>query len=168
LLYRLLAIAVAAIVLEGCASKPPPPPPSVDLNIGIAKSCTFTPVQAAPGASASTSISMTNDGWCAVRLKDADGQAYQLGLIRQRPAHGTILIQKLGGETRLEYTAATGYTGPDSFTAAVRPKAGGPDATVQVAVTVTRGEGMPEAAPPPPTATQQHPAAPTRRRTTRS
>ncbi|MBV8915222.1 MAG: hypothetical protein JOZ05_19560 [Acetobacteraceae bacterium] len=147
--YRLLAIAAAAIVLEGCAGKPPPPPaPAEDLNVGIAKSCTFSQVQPAPGGSVNATINMTNDGWCALRVTEADGQPFALGLIRQRPEHGTMLIQKLGGQTRLEYTPAASYIGSDAFTAALRPRAGGADAMVQVAVTVTRGEGVPAAAAP--------------------
>jgi hypothetical protein len=161
LLYRLLAVAAAAIVLEGCATKPPEVGPSVDLNVGIAKTCTFTPVQPAPGSNVSSAITMTNDGWCAVRTTEADGQPFLLGLVRQRPAHGTMLVQKLGGETRLEYTPNPGYTGTDSFTAALRPKAAGaPDAAVQVAVTVTRGAGVPAVAP----AEEHKPTTPSRTR----
>jgi hypothetical protein len=169
--YRLLAAAAAAIALQGCASKPPPVvAPSEDLNIGIAKSCTFTPVQAGPGGGASSSITMTNDGWCAVRLTEADGQPYALGFIRQRPEHGTILIQKLGGQTRLEYTANPGYVGADAFTAALRPRSGGADTTVQVTVTVNRGEGMPVVAPAPetkPTTPSSGRTTPPARRSTR-
>ena len=146
--YRLIAAAAAVVALQGCASKPAPPPvPTEDLNIGISKTCTFTPVQPAAGSSVNSSLTMTNDGWCAVRTTEADGQPFQLGLVRQRPAHGTMLVQKLGGETRLEYTPNPGFTGTDSFTASLRPKAGGADAAVQVAVTVTQGTGVPAAAP---------------------
>lgn len=149
--YRLLAIAAAAIVLEGCAKQPPQTAaPAENLNIGIAKSCTFSPVQPAAGSNVNATINMSNDGWCAVRVKEADGQPFLLGLVRQRPEHGTILIQKLGGETRLEYTASPGYTGSDAFTAVLRPKSGGADAGIQVAVTVTPGAGLPAAARPAP------------------
>jgi hypothetical protein len=168
--YRLIAAAAAVVALQGCASKPAPPPvPTEDLNIGISKTCTFTPVQPAAGSSVNSSLTMTNDGWCAVRTTEADGQPFQLGLVRQRPAHGTMLVQKLGGETRLEYTPNPGYTGTDSFTAALRPKSGAADATVRVAVMVTQGVGAPAAAAP---AAQEHkPAASTsstRRSTRRS
>jgi hypothetical protein len=146
--YRLIAAAAAVLALQGCASKPPPPPaPTEDFNVGIAKTCTFTPVQPAAGSNVSSSITMTNDGWCAVRTTEADRQPFLLGLVGVRPTHGTMLIQKLGGETRLEYTPNPGYTGTDSFTASLRPKAGGADAAVQVAVTVTQGAGAPVAAP---------------------
>jgi len=157
--YRLLAVAAAVIALQGCASKPSQVVgPSEDLNIGIAKSCTFSPVQPTPGASVSATIAMTNDGWCAVRVTEADGQPFQLGLVRQRPEHGTLLIQKLGGQTRLEYTANPGFTGSDAFTAALRPRAGGADATVQVAVTVNRGEGSPAVTAPAPETKPSTPA----------
>ena len=165
--YRLIAVAAAAIALQGCASKAPPPSAATeDLNVGIAKSCTFSPVQPAPGTTVNATITMSNDGWCAVRVTERDGQPFQLGLVHDRPEHGTMLIQKLGGQTRLEYTPNAGFTGTDAFTALLRPRAGGPDATVQVAVTVSRGEGA-AAAPTPAPAPEAKPST-TRRSGTRT
>ncbi|GAC1340755.1 MAG: hypothetical protein NVSMB18_11460 [Acetobacteraceae bacterium] len=162
--YRLIAAAVAAIALQGCATKAPvAPAPTEDVNLGISKTCSFTPVEAAPGGSASSTIAMTNDGWCAVRLTERDGQPFQLGLLRQRPEHGHVLIQKMGGQTRLEYTANPGYAGADRFSAALRSRdATAPDTMMQVAVNVSMGEGT--AVSPAPAPAPEKKAAPTRHR----
>lgn len=163
--YRLLAaVAVAVLGLQGCAKTPPAPPVAVDnLNDGIAKTCTFTPVQPNPGATVESTITMTNDGWCAFRASEKAGQAYELGLVKQRPEHGELLIRKWNGETRAEYNPAPSFVGADRFTVALRPTGGTADAVVQVAVTVTRGEGVaavaapePESATPAATTTRRH------------
>ena len=168
--HRLPAVAAAAavLVLQGCATPPPPPPPpGEDLNAGIARTCSFTPVTPVLGGSASSTITMTNDGWCAVRVRQADGSPFQLGLMKVRPEHGRVLIEKLGGETRLEYTADPAWTGTDRFTAVVRPTQGA-DATLQVAVNVGMGEGVAPPAPEPtrPATTTRAPARTPAKRTT--
>ncbi len=165
--YRLFAAAaVAVLALQGCTKPTPQPTVEIDaLSEGMAKTCTFTPVQPKPGATVDSTITMTNDGWCAFRASVKSGQAYELGLVKQRPVHGELLIRKWNGETRVEYTPAASYVGPDQFSAALRSADGTPDAVVKVAVTVTRGEGVPAVAAPTPS---DEPAATrtTRRRTT--
>ena len=150
--YRLFAVAsVAVLALQGCAQPTPQPAVAIDaLDEGIAKTCTFTPVQPRPSATVDSTITMTNDGWCAYRASVTSGQAYVLGLVKQRPAHGELLIRKWNGETRVEYTPAASYVGPDQFSAALRAADGTPDAMVKVAVTVTRGAGVPAVAAPEP------------------
>lgn len=163
--YRPIATAALAVLgLAGCATPPAPPAPTEDVNVGIARSCTFTPVTPVPGGAANSTITMTNDGWCAVRVTERDGQPFLLGLVRQRPEHGRVLIEKLGGQSRLEYTADPGYVGQDRFSAALRSRNGAtPDAAVEVAVTVNAGQAVaPVAAPTP-----QQPERPTRRTTRR-
>ena len=161
--YRLFAVAsVAVLALQGCAQPTPPAAVAVDaLDDGVAKTCTFTPVQPKPGATVDSTITMTNDGWCAFRASVKTGQAYELGLVKQRPAHGELLIRKWNGETRVEYTPTASYVGPDQFSAALRSADGTPDAVVKVAVTVTRGEGVPAVAAP---AASNEPATTTTRR----
>ena len=164
--YRLIAAAAALVALAGCASRPPPPPPAEDFNVGIAKTCTATPITTTPGGTASATVTMTNDGWCAVRAVEADKQPFLLGLVRQRPDHGVLLVRKLGGETRLEYNPHPGYTGADAFSVALRSKdPAAADSLVQVAVTVSQGAGV-AAAPPPPPAPEK-PTTTSTRRTTR-
>jgi len=165
--YRLLsAAAVAVLVLQGCAQKPPAAPVETDtLNEGIAKSCTFKPVQPIPGSTVESTITTTNDGWCAYRASAKSGQAFELGLVKQRPAHGSLLIRKWNGESRVEYTPSPSYVGADQFEVALRPAGTEPDALVKVAVTVTRGEGVPAVAAPAPS-DEPAKSTTTRRRTT--
>jgi len=148
----MIALAAAAVILQGCAQQPAAPQLAAeDYNQGIAKTCTGSPVDLSAATTATATINMTNDGWCAVRTVERDGQPFQLGLVRVRPEHGRVLIQKIGGQTRIEYTADSRYVGADRFTVALRPRtANAPDATVQVAVTVAMGEGAAMAPAPTP------------------
>ncbi len=163
--HRLTALAAvaAAIALQGCANTPPAPPAGEDLNLGIARSCEFTPVKLALGGTASSAITMSNDGWCAVRVDEPDGQPFQLGLMLDRPQHGRVLIQRIGGQTRLEYTPNPGFNGSDRFTAALRPReASTQDSRLQVAVNVGGG-AAPAAQTPAPATTARTPATTTTR-----
>ena len=165
---HLIAIAAAAIGLTSCAPQATVVQASgEDLNVGIAKTCTSPPIDLTTSVTASATIEMTNDGFCAVHTKEKSGQPWALGLVRARPAHGRVLIQKVGGETRIEYSADDRYVGPDRFTVALRSNtANTPDATVQVAVNVTMGEGMATApATTPAPATTRRPTTPARRTT---
>ncbi len=149
------ALTAVAVALTGCAA--PQTPASVateDLNIGIAKICTPSVINFSPAATTTATITMTNDGWCALHTKQKDGQPFLLGLVKTNPVHGRILIQKIGGETRIEYTANERYVGPDKFTVALRPTApSAPDATIQIDVNVSMGEGIGLTEPPKPTST---------------
>lgn len=168
----------AGLVLTACATPTPAPQPSIDLNVGIAKTCEASPVDLSAPGGASATIRMSSDGWCAVRTAERDGQPFLLALVRTRPEHGRVFIQKIGGQTRVEYTADTGYSGADAFSVALRSRApNAPDAAVQVAVTVLPGPNTPVAVPaaPPSAATPastgpRSPAAntPTRRTPARS
>lgn len=161
----LLAL-VAAAALQGCAMQAPPPAgPTRNYDEGIAKSCTATPIDLSASTTASSTITMTNDGWCAVRTVEKDGKPYALGLVQTRPGHGFVLIRSYGNQTRLEYTADPRYVGADSFTVALRSRtANAPDATVQVTVNVTAGAVV---APPPAATPAPTPARPAARPATR-
>ena len=160
---RLFAAAsLAVLALQACAPKPSDTFVAVDeLNDGIAKTCSFTPAQPKSGASVEATITMTNDGWCSFRASETKGNAYLLGLVKQRPAHGELQIRKWGGESRVEYTPNPGYTGTDKFAVALRPNDGSADAAVVLTATVTQGAGV-VAAPPP-----SEPEKPTTTRRTR-
>ena len=166
--HRLLAAAaVAVLALQGCAQ--PTAPQAViadDLTDGVAKTCSFSPVQPTAGGMVDATITMTNDGWCAYRASEKPGTAYLLGLVTQRPAHGELLVRKWAGETRVEYNPEARFVGTDKFSVALRPSAGGADAIVQVVATVSQGAGVPAATP---TTEEKKPTKPTtRRRVTRS
>ena len=155
---HLIPMVASLLALQACGPQQSTPTiAGEDLNLGIAKTCTASKPDLV-AANPTATITMSNDGWCAVRVTEKDGQPFQLGLVRARPEHGRVLIQKLGGETRLEYTADDRYTGADRFTVALRSRSTGtPDTLVQVAVTVTMGEQV--AAPPPPPIEKPAPAA---------
>ena len=139
--------ALTAVLALGACAAPPPPAPTVDLNVGISKLCEAPNVDLASGT-ATTTIRMSNDGWCAARAAEADGQPFLLGLVRARPENGRVEIRKVGNQTRAEYTPNPGYAGADSFTVDLRSRTpNAPDAKVQVAVTVLPGAGVPVAAP---------------------
>lgn len=151
-----IAMLAAGLALTACATPTPAPQPGIDLNVGISKTCEASPVDLSASSSASATIRMSNDGWCAVRTAERDGQPFLVALVRNRADHGQVYIQKIGGQNRVEYTANPGYSGTDTFSVALRSRTPNtPDATVQVAVTVLPGAGVPVAAPaaPPSTAT---------------
>ena len=154
----LIAVAAAAIALQGCAPQQTPAQLAAsEDNEGRASTCNESPLEVAEGGTATATIAMTNDGWCAIRAAEKDGQAYRYGLVTSRPTHGHVLIHPVSGRNRIEYTADERYVGPDAFTVALRShNTGAPDATVKVAVTVTAG---PNAAPAPAPTQQPAPAA---------
>lgn len=149
--YRLIAAAaVSVLALQACAPKSlPAGGVADDLTDGLAKSCTYSPVQPKPGATVEATITMTNDGWCAFRASEKQGTAYLLGLVKQRPAHGELQIRKWAGESRVEYTPTPGFVGTDKFSVELRPQEGGADATVLITATVSRGAGVAAVAPTP-------------------
>ena len=152
LLKHLIAFAAATLALQGCTNTPAPQIAGPDFNEGQAKTCMATPVDFSNAASATAKISMTNDGWCAVRTTEKDSQPFLLGLMKARPAHGHVVIQKVGSQTRVEYTADNRYVGTDTFAVSLRSHAASPstpDATLQVEVQVTMGENMSAPLPTP-------------------
>ena len=154
--------ALTAVLALGACAAPPPPAPTVDLNVGISKLCEAPNVDLASGT-ATTTIRMSNDGWCSVAASDG-GAPYVLGRVTVRPANGRIVVQSVGTDTRIEYTPNERFTGTDQFTVALRPRsASAPDVPVQVAVTVGAGEATAVNAPaivaPPAAAAAPRPAA---------
>ena len=138
---HLIAVAIAAIALQGCQIRPVQTTATAEDMDGIAKSCTASPVEF-NGGTANATISLSNDGWCALRTTESDGRPFQLALVKTRPEHGRVLVQPINGKTRIEYTADPRYVGSDRFTVALRSRtANTPDSTLQVTVTVSQGEG---------------------------
>ena len=160
---HLIAIAAAAMTLQGCAPQLTPAQVAAeDFNEGIARTCNASTANFSTPTTATATIALTNDGWCAVRTTEKDGQPFQLGLVKTRPEHGRVLIQKAGNQTRVEYTADSRYVGADRFTVALRSRTPNtPDAVMQVAVTVAAGESVAPTPAPAPT----RPTTPARRST---
>lgn len=162
----LIAIAATAFAVTGCTQQPAQVAQAAqESNDGMAKSCVASAVDFGTGNAASATITMTNDGWCALHVKDKGGEPFKFGLVKTKPQHGYIFIQKIGGETRIEYTAENRYVGADKYSVAlVSNQSGTPDSTIQVAVTVNRGEGVAPPAPEPTTPTPRS-TAPARQST---
>ena len=128
----------AAFLVQSCAKPPPPPAPTarvyaMDLQ-GGAKSCDV-PKGLTPDAGKDTAVKMMvgNDGgWCAISLARG-GKPYGAGLLTAQPSHGTVYIHTVGDTTRIDYTPAAHYTGPDSFGVRLVPG----EATLNVSVTVS-------------------------------
>ena len=132
-----------AALLAGCAAPAGPPVEpaivySVDLQ-GAARACTVPhELVLAEGKATDARMVVGNDGgWCAIAVAQpgAVPTPYGAGLLRERPAHGKVYIHPVGRETRIDYTPASGYAGPDRFAVELLPGS----ETVRVAVTVQPG-----------------------------
>ena len=170
-MHKILITAAAIVLaLQGCAQQPTPQQVAAEeVSEGRSSTCNASALDVIPGGTANATISMTNDGWCAVHAVEKDGQAFQLGLVPARPAHGHVLIHTVSGRNRIEYTADERYVGPDTFTVALRSRTqNAPDTRVQVAVTVAAGPGQTSAPVAAPAPARQAPAtrSTTRRRPT--
>ena len=153
-----LAAFAAALAVQGCANQSLTGAQALDEQLdGQAKTCTAS----TPDAANKATIAMSNDGWCGVSIAEND-RPFALGLIGERPTHGRVFVHAVNARTRVEYTPNPGYNGADAFSVMLRPRSGGAETTLQVAVTVTGG-AAPAAAPPARTTT---PRATTPRRTT--
>lgn len=102
--------------------------------VGGAKQCTASKPELKPGQQASATMQVANDGgWCAVRVA-LDEHPYAAGLLTTPAEHGKVFIHPVGDATRIDYTPAPGYAGPDAFVVQLIPG----DPSLRVAVTVTR------------------------------
>lgn len=159
-----LAALAAALSLAACAtSEPQVAAPAENLNIGIASACTASPTGLDAAAGAPATISMSNDGWCAIRVTERDGQPFLYGKVPPagRAQNGSINIQKIGGQTRVEYMPRPGFTGTDQFEVALVSRTPGtPDRPLRVVATVTPSPNAPPvAAAPAPTPAAATPAS---------
>ncbi len=131
-----LAIAAAALVLQGCAQRQPAGPTArvfaADMA-GAARVCTAPPVTPAPGRTIDAAIKLGNDGgWCAITVNNS-GRPFDAGLLVAEPQHGKVLIHTVGNDTRIDYTPTAHYTGADAFSVRLLPG----DATIRVAANIT-------------------------------
>lgn len=148
----LTTVAASALLLSACAKQEVAQAPrQAEPLDGLAQVCAVTPNELPVGQPASVQMQVRNDGgWCAVRIADKDGTPFNYPLMRQRPTHGSVAVNKVNGNSRIEYTPNAGYAGPDAFTVALVPKDRGNDVLVQAAVTVEADPNRPAVAAPPP------------------
>ena len=93
---------------------------------------------------ASTTLSLTNDGYCALHYARPGGGPFASFLVTEVPHHGDPLIYNYNEQTVVTYTAATGYVGPDSMTVEFIPAPGAPRTMMHVAITVSPSAGVPK------------------------
>jgi hypothetical protein len=134
------ALAVTAVLLQGCGAEKSPPPPeasrartfAVD-QAGAAKSCTAPRPSLTAGKPSDVAMAVANNGgWCGLLVTQAGPKPFGAGLLTVRPAHGKVYVHTVGDDTRIDYTPDFGFAGTDSFTVQLLPG----DASVRVAVTV--------------------------------
>jgi hypothetical protein len=93
-------------------------PPSVDVD---------------PGKTHTVPMTVVNDGgWCGILVSQPGPKPFDVGLLTQRPAHGTVYVHVVGNQTRVDFTPNRGFKGADAFTVKLMPGA----AEMKVAVTV--------------------------------
>ena len=132
-----IALAAVAGLLQACA-----PDQSVRASkarvfaadlAGGAKVCQVPKVSPTDGQTTEVPMGLGNDGgWCGLALQRGDAP-FSAGLLSTRPAHGTVMIHKVGDFTRIDYTPDRGFTGADSFSVKLVPG----NAVIRVNVTVT-------------------------------
>ncbi len=132
-----VAVIGLAVLLQGCAPQARPASTTrlyaTDFA-GGAKSCNVPKVSPAAGKETAATMSVGNDGgWCGITVDDS-GHPYSAGLLAARPTHGEVFIHSVGDATRIDYTPAKGYVGPDSFTVRLLPG----NAVVRATVTVEK------------------------------
>ena len=145
-------VAASALLLSACAKQEVAQAPrQAEPLDGAAQVCTVTPNELPVGQPASVQMQVRNDGgWCAVRIADKDGTPFSYPLMRQKPAHGSVAVNKVNSNSRIEYTPNTGYAGPDAFTVALVPKDRGNDVLIQVATNVEADPNRPAVTAPEP------------------
>jgi hypothetical protein len=109
-------------------------------------SVTVTPVNDPPVATDDTATTAEDTATTiGVLANDTDPDADTLSITNVgAPAHGTAVLDPSG--TAIDYTPATGYSGPDTFSYTASDGAGGSDTAV-VSVTVTPVDDPPVAEP---------------------
>lgn len=162
-------LAASALLLSACANQNAPQTVvQAEPMDGVASVCNTTPSPLPRAAAAEVQMQLRNDGgWCAVRIADKDGTPFSYPLMRQRPAHGHVTVNKVAGNSRIEYTPASGFSGTDAFTVALVPKdasgGAGSDVLVQVRATVEADPNRPAVAAPAPAAPERATRSSTRR-----
>ena len=132
-----IATLMTGFLLQACASDQGPAGSgtrvyAADMT-GGAKTCEVAKVGPADGQSTDTAMKLDNGGgWCGLPLRQSDGRPFDVGLLLERPAHGSVVIHQVGDETRVDYTADRGFTGSDSFSVKMIPG----NAVIRISVTV--------------------------------
>ncbi len=125
--------------LSGCAPKPVETealPPNPYGYLQPASHCVVGKGTLPPSGAAATTMSVSNDGYCALDYAKTGGGPFASFLVTEVPHHGNPLIYNYNNQTQVTYTPATGYAGPDSMTVEFVPGPGEKRTTLTVAITV--------------------------------
>ncbi len=126
-------LAITALLLQGCAQKAGWNGIFTVDTQGVAKTCVTPTVSVPDGQAVQAQVQVSNEGgWCGVTV-NRGGAAYDSYLSVSRPNHGRVFAHRVGGNTRIDYTPDTGFTGTDSFAIRLLPG----DGVLQEAITVT-------------------------------
>ena len=132
-----IATLMTGVLLQACSAEQGPTGSSTRVYAadmtGGAKTCEVAKVSPVDGQSTDTTMKLdSGGGWCGLHLRQSDGRPFDVGLLSERPAHGTVVIHQVGDETRVDYTADRGFTGSDSFSVKMIPG----NAAIHISVTV--------------------------------
>ena len=94
----------------------PPPAPAKTANTTPTQSCQSNPQLPPWGRTSSSSMTVGAGGSCGIGWTDSNGVTLDHLSVKKNPSHGTVQLQ---GKGSLTYTAASGYTGPDSFSVSI-------------------------------------------------
>jgi hypothetical protein len=133
-------LAMTGLLLQGCASSQTSTSAGSGTRVfsadvtGGAKSCEAPRLSLDQGQAADAQMKVGNDGgWCGLVATQNNGKPFDAGLLTSRPAHGTVLIHRVGDVTRTDYTPDRGFTGADAFGVKLIPG----DASIRISVAVT-------------------------------
>ena len=131
-----IAILMTGVPLQACSGDQGPVGSGTRLYAadmtGGAKTCEVAKVSPVDGQSTDAMMKLDNSGWCGQPLRQPDGRPFDVGLLLERPAHGSVVIHQVGDETRVDYTPDRGFTGSDSFSVKMIPG----NAVIRMSVTV--------------------------------
>ncbi len=145
--HALLVTTGMAAALSGCAPQQAATeaaaPPNPYGYLQPARVCIVGKGALPPQGPASTTLSVTNDGYCALHYARPSGGPFASFLVTEVPHHGDPLIYNYNEQTVVTYTASAGYVGPDSMTVEFIPAPGAPRTVLHVAITVSVAPGTP-------------------------
>jgi hypothetical protein len=130
-----LCLAATALLIQGCAPKPPAWNGIYAIDAGGgARTCVAPTTSVPDGQTVQAQVQVSDEGgWCGETLSH-NGAAYDAYLLVTAPSHGRVFAHHVANNTRIDYTPDRGYVGTDRFAIRLIPG----NATFEAAVTVTQ------------------------------
>jgi Big-like domain-containing protein len=95
----------------------PPPAPTKTASTTPVQICESNPQMPPWGGTSASALTVGAGGACGIGWTDSNGVTLDHLTVTSNPSHGTIKQQDKG---HVVYTAAPGYTGPDSFSVSIQ------------------------------------------------